>query len=175
VRDPGTAVGVVVALALGGCVIGENPYWDPHSTASSSGTSTGPGPDPGTTRGTTASEGSSPLTSTAGSSTGIDATTGPQGSMGQPCTSDDSCDEGQSCCESVQCLDTCTIFCALDRGICPAGMLCAHGYCLLQCNDDDEDCASWPGFTCEHEGTACENYEPVESTGTGATGSTTGG
>ena len=78
------------------------------------------------------------------------------------------CDEGQSCCRSLQCLDTCLIFCALDPGVCPAGMVCEHGYCLLACNDDDADCAAWPGFTCQHDGTACENYEAPDSTGTGA-------
>jgi hypothetical protein len=48
-------------------------------------------------------------------------------------------------------------------------MICAHGYCLLQCDADDADCVSWPGFTCQHDGMACENYEPPEGTGTGTT------
>ena len=35
-------------------------------------------------------------------------------------------------------------------------MGCAHGYCLFPC-EEDEDCETWPGFTCQHDGTLCEN------------------
>lgn len=165
------AVGWAVVLGLVGCVIGENPYWNPDVTTSqgSSGTTTVAGvTSGGSTVGPVTTEGS-PSTTGPLASTG---TTGPEGTMGQPCAAGP-CDEGQSCCRSLQCLDTCLIFCALDPGVCPPEMLCAHGYCLLRCDDDDADCVSWPGFTCEHGGAACENYEPPDSTG-GSAGSSTG-
>lgn len=171
--DPARAIGLAVGLGLGGCLIGENPYWDPNATTGQGSTSTatqGGATASGSSVGTMLTD-SSPTTAGTGAAT--EATTGPDGTMGQPCA-DAPCDEGQSCCRSLQCLDTCVIFCALDPGVCPAGMVCEHGYCLLRCNDDDADCAAWPGFTCEHEGTACENYEPMESTG-GTAGSTTAG
>jgi hypothetical protein len=177
-RDARMAVGLAVVLGLAGCLIGENPYWDPDSErASASSSSTGTGAE---TPGTTASGGTMPpatstTMATMATMASTEATTGPDGTMGQPCPEAGECDAGQSCCRSLQCLDTCVIFCALDRGVCPQGMVCEHGYCLLQCNDDDEDCAAWPGFTCQHDGTACENSEGQESTGTGATTGETAG
>ncbi|MEX1368979.1 MAG: hypothetical protein AB1Z98_37985 [Nannocystaceae bacterium] len=35
-------------------------------------------------------------------------------------------------------------------------MGCEHGYCLFPCDDDDADCAAWPGYTCQHQGLFCE-------------------
>lgn len=168
-RTVALGFGLAIGVGLGGCLIGENPYWDPHSAVSATSGATTQGTSPGTVSGgVTASVGTETAPTTTAASQTTDATTGPDGSMGQPCASVPMCDEGQSCCRSLQCLDTCLIFCALDPGVCPAGMVCEHGYCLLGCNGDDADCASWPGFTCQHDGTACENYDPPDSTGTGA-------
>lgn len=80
----------------------------------------------------------------------------PQGTMGQPCPMSGSCDPGEVCCDAEQCLDTCAVPCA--EGACPAGTVCEHGYCLLECSNDS-DCDPWPGFTCQHTQTACENDE----------------
>lgn len=45
-----------------------------------------------------------------------------------------------------------------DVGDCPQdNMGCEHGYCLFECNDDDNDCSAWPGYSCDHGGTLCEN------------------
>lgn len=78
--------------------------------------------------------------------------------MGFPCPGD--CEDvypGAECCEADQCLGTCMLPCE-ENDECPPSMLCAHDYCLFQCADDnDADCAWWPGFTCQHNGTLCEN------------------
>ncbi|MCX4246336.1 hypothetical protein [Paraliomyxa miuraensis] len=172
----GTCVSIL-GLALAGCLIGENPYWDPQTAGSQSTGSDSTATTSSTSNGT-ATSGSTgnttPMTTTATGSTGeTDGTTGPVSTMGQPCAVVGTCDAGQSCCRSPQCLDTCAVFCGVTME-CPDGLICAHGYCLLPCNDDDGDCASWPGFTCQHPDaggadTLCENGTE-EGTGTGTTG-----
>ena len=74
------------------------------------------------------------------------------------CNEDLDCDveAGQECCTANDCLDTCMVPCS-DVGDCPFGdMGCEHGYCFFPCDDDDADCAAWPGYSCEHGGTLCE-------------------
>ncbi len=80
--------------------------------------------------------------------------------LGQPCAESDGCTglgPNVECCAADQCLDTCMVPCSsVDE--CPFdGMGCEHGYCLFPC-DANDDCADWPGFTCQHGGpTLCEN------------------
>jgi hypothetical protein len=72
---------------------------------------------------------------------------------------DGDCDmeAGQVCCDAAQCLDTCMVPC-MDVKDCPfEDMGCEHGHCLFPCDDNDEDCAEWPGYTCQHGGQYCEN------------------
>lgn len=80
--------------------------------------------------------------------------------LGQSCAKGDGCTElgpNAECCEADQCLDTCMVPCrSVDE--CPfEGMGCEHGYCLFPCDANDDDCADWPGFSCEHGGEYCEN------------------
>ncbi len=80
--------------------------------------------------------------------------------LGQACAQSDGCDAlgaGAQCCERAQCLGTCMVACE-SVADCPfAGMDCAHSYCLFPCDDSDDDCSDWPGFTCQHGGRLCEN------------------
>ena len=64
---------------------------------------------------------------------------------------------GEECCDAAQCDETCARPCN-NQGDCPESFLgCEHGYCLFRCDDDDADCAAFPGYTCQHSGTLCEN------------------
>ncbi len=80
--------------------------------------------------------------------------------LGQACAAVDGCGElgvGAQCCESAQCLGTCMVPCTSEDD-CPfAGMGCEHDYCLFPCDANDDDCADWSGFTCQHGGRFCEN------------------
>ncbi len=116
------------------------------------------GPQQSATSGGTGS--TSAITS---STTGGTGTMGPvePGDLGQACAQSDGCDAlggGVECCEAAQCMGTCMVPCSDDEE-CPfAGMACHHDYCLFPCDETDDDCADWPGFTCQHGGrTFCEN------------------
>ena len=84
----------------------------------------------------------------------------PPDTYGQACAGDDDCSDPQACCTEKQCVDTCATPCD-DDTICPVGTACTHDYCLVQCNNDDADCAAFPGYTCQHivmgVTTVCEN------------------
>ena len=83
-------------------------------------------------------------------------------SYGQACTVSSDCAEvdGEECCDAAQCTEACMIPC-MDVMECPPQMGCEHGYCLPECADTDDDCADYPGFTCQHPdggvNTLCEN------------------
>lgn len=55
-------------------------------------------------------------------------------------------------------MGTCMIPCEDNTDCLFEGTACHHSHCLFPCNDDDADCAQWPGFTCQHGGNSfCEN------------------
>jgi hypothetical protein len=94
-------------------------------------------------------------TTDGGGSTG---TTGAMVTLGFACMMDSDCNElaGEECCDAAQCLDTCMVPCNMPNECPVEGMGCEHGYCLFPCNDNDADCAMWPGYTCQHQGNYCE-------------------
>lgn len=158
-------------VSLGGCFIGENPLWNANAgggqSAASSTSDAATDSSASTTQAAaeTTGEASGATTSTS-TGAGSSESTGPAPTLGQPCATVPACDQGEMCCRSPQCFDTCLVFCGIDQTVCDEGFLCAHGYCLLECQANDADCVSWPGFTCEHAGTACENL-PKDAGSTG--------
>ena len=157
-----TSMSLALAGLLGACFIGENPLWNANvggGQNSATGTTDSPAESAtSTTQGMAESTGdASASASSSSTGAGSSESTGPAPTLGQPCESVPVCDQGEMCCRSPQCFDTCLVFCGIDQTVCPEGFLCAHGYCLLECEANDADCVTWPGFTCEHGGTACEN------------------
>lgn len=67
----------------------------------------------------------------------------------------DNCNAGEQCCGAAQCQGDCMISCSTAAN-CPPMMGCEHGYCLFPCDNDNTDCAAWPGYTCQHTGSWCE-------------------
>lgn len=67
----------------------------------------------------------------------------------------DNCNDGEQCCTVPQCGGDCMIPCN-NPGQCPGSMGCEHGYCFFPCDDNDADCAAWPGYSCQHMGDFCE-------------------
>lgn len=65
------------------------------------------------------------------------------------------CNPGEQCCAAMQCAGECMIPCG-SIADCPPTMGCEHGWCLFPCNDNNADCAAWPGYSCQHSGTLCE-------------------
>ena len=141
-----------------------DPTSDPTSDSTSDTTTTdGTTGGPGST-GTGGESGTGSTGGTSGSSSGSSSSsssTGDEGDalLGMACMGDGDCDmeAGQVCCDAAQCLDTCMVPC-MDVKDCPfEDMGCEHGHCLFPCDDNDEDCAEWPGYTCQHGGQYCEN------------------
>lgn len=175
-RLPLLALGLLVAC------VATNPEYDPISSETdpgpSSGTKGASPPGDGATSSSAMAEdknsGSSsasagwgdtePSTSTGWMTSSGDTELGDPlepSELGQSCAQSNQCAElgaGVECCETKQCLGTCMVPCTTDDE-CPfASMGCKHSYCLFPCDDDDDDCSDWPGFTCQHGGkTFCEN------------------
>lgn len=116
-----------------------------------------PDPSSGETGNATATGDDGSSDASTGQPTGSTGEQGP-GAIGTPCADSLECDAaaGLECCKAKQCKDTCMIPCG-SSDECPGDMGCQHGYCLFPCDDDDADCAAWPGYTCEHGGELCEN------------------
>jgi hypothetical protein len=67
----------------------------------------------------------------------------------------DNCNDGEQCCGANECAGACMIACgSVDD--CPPTMGCEHGWCFFPCDNDDNDCAAWPGYSCQHGGMFCE-------------------
>lgn len=124
---------------------------------SGGGSSAGSGTGSGTGLG--AEESSSGSTG-AGSSEGSTTQAASPGTvdLGFPCTEDSECDPatGATCCTANQCSGYCFVPCDGDGDCDDDAVSCAHNYCLFECDDEDEDCAPWPGFSCQHGGQFCE-------------------
>ncbi|MGH1349016.1 MAG: hypothetical protein ACRBN8_46215 [Nannocystales bacterium] len=135
-------------------------------TVTEQGTSTTPtattGPESGGVTSSSSPTGSSTESSSSGTVDSADSTLEP-GDLGLPCAaSSQNCEmlaSGAECCTAPECLDTCMVACLVAPD-CPFdNMGCEHGYCLFECTGDDDDCITWPGFTCQHTATYCENDE----------------
>lgn len=173
---------VLASLGMLAACVAPNPDFNPSAPSrGTSGGSSGPSVESSgeggaseSTAADTAGQSQGPSessTSIGGSSTGWGSSSSSDGladtglglepsALGQACAESDGCSElgaGLECCESKQCLGTCMVPCeSVDD--CPfAGMGCEHNYCLFPCEDNDDECSDWPGFTCQHGGTFCEN------------------
>ncbi len=140
------------------------PTGDPTRDSASTSTTrdeTTTGPDTATVSATGAD--ASSATTSSDSNTGAPSSSSSTGDpidpLGMTCAGDGDCaeDDGQECCTANECSGLCMVPCS-EVSDCPlVDMGCEHGYCLFPCDNNDKDCADWPGTVCDHGGTLCES------------------